>query len=128
MDVALPNRTEDEDPHAPNLWQFAPPKIATLTGDMFVGADLRLFPTLYRHDPIYYLRMKLNGAKVLDFPNLWGWLCRVCALDGVAGSGSMVHRGQGNFGRTGNGVIPFGPFRPMAYPEAYDHPELAREG
>ncbi len=55
-----------------------------LTGDAFTEADLRLFPTLYRHDPVYYLRMKLNGARILDYPHLWQWLCRVYALDGVA--------------------------------------------
>ena len=48
-----------------------------LLGDRFTEADLRLFPTLYRHDPVYYVRMKLNGAKILDYPHLWRWLCRV---------------------------------------------------
>jgi len=42
-----------------------------LTGSNFTEADLRLFPTLYRHDPIYFIRMKLNGARILDYPNLW---------------------------------------------------------
>ena len=41
-----------------------------LTGDTFTEADLRLFPTLYRHDPVYYVRMKLNGARILDYPHL----------------------------------------------------------
>jgi putative glutathione S-transferase len=97
-----------------------------LTGDQFTEADLRLFPTLYRHDPVYYVRMKLNGAKILDFPYLWQWLCRVYALDGVAESGSLVHCRQGYFGRSWNNVVPVGPFKPMAYPDAYKHPELAR--
>lgn len=97
-----------------------------LTGDTFTEADLRLFPTLYRHDPIYYLRMKLNGAKVLDYPNLWRWLCRVHALPGVVESNSLDHCRQGYFGRTGNRVVPLGPFSPMPYPKAYAHPELAR--
>lgn len=97
---------------------------AYLTGDTFTEADLRLFPTLYRHDPVYYLRMKLNGARVLDYRHLWRWLCRVYALDGVAEAGSLVHCRQGYFGRSWNNVVPLGPERPMAYPEAYLHPEL----
>lgn len=97
-----------------------------LTGDNFTEADLRLFPTLYRHDPVYYIRMKLNGAKILDYPHLWRWLCRVYALPGVADSNSLDHCRQGYFGRSWNNVIPLGPFRPMTYPEAYLHPELAR--
>lgn len=96
-----------------------------LTGDRFTEADLRLFPTLYRHDPVYYVRMKLNGARILDFPNLWRWLCRVYALPGVASSNSLVHCRQGYFGRSWNGTIPLGPAHPMPYPQSYEHPELA---
>ncbi|MEP2534239.1 glutathione S-transferase C-terminal domain-containing protein [Shimia sp.] len=99
---------------------------AFLTGDHFTEADLRLFPTLYRHDPVYYVRMKLNGARILDHPHLWRWLCRVYALPGVASSGSLIHCRQGYFGRSWNGTIPLGPNHPIPYPEAYDHPELAR--
>jgi putative glutathione S-transferase len=96
-----------------------------LTGDTFTEADLRLFPTLYRHDPVYYVRMKLNGAKILDYPHLWRWLCRVYALPGVADSNSLIHCRQGYFGRSWNNVVPLGPFHPMSYPNAYAHPELA---
>lgn len=99
---------------------------AFLTGERFTEVDLRLFPTLFRHDPVYYLRMKLNGAKVLDYPNLWRWLCRVYVMNGVAESGSLTHCKQGYFGRSWNGVIPLGPMRPMSYPEAYLHPELVQ--
>ena len=90
-----------------------------LCGDTFTEADLRLFPTLYRHDPVYYIRMKLNGARILDHPNLWRWLCRVHGMPGVAGAGSLIHCRQGYFGRSWNGVVPLGPLRPMTYPEAY---------
>lgn len=96
-----------------------------LTGDHFTEADLRLFPTLYRHDPVYYVRMKLNGARILDYPHLWRWLCRVYALPGVAESNSLIHCRQGYFGRSWNNVVPLGPIHPMPYPEAYLHPELA---
>ncbi|MEM6954904.1 MAG: glutathione S-transferase C-terminal domain-containing protein [Myxococcota bacterium] len=96
-----------------------------LLGDAFTEADLRLFPTLYRHDPVYYVRMKLNGARILDYPHLWRWLCRVHAMPGVAESGSLIHCRQGYFGRSWNGVVPLGPFHPKPYPEAYGHPELA---
>ena len=99
-----------------------------LTGDKFTEADLRLFPTLYRHDPVYYVRMKLNGAKILDYPNLWRWTCRVYALPGAAQSNSLNHCRQGYFGRSWNNVIPLGPFIPMTYPKAYEHPDLARLG
>lgn len=97
-----------------------------LTGNTFTEADLRLFPTLFRHDSVYYVRMKLNGTKILDFPHLWHWLCRVHALPRVAESSSLVHCRQGYFGRSWNETVPLGPFRPMTYPEAFEHPELVR--
>lgn len=99
---------------------------AFLTGDAFTEVDLRLFPTLYRHDPVYYVRMKLNGARMLDYPHLWRWLCRVYALDGVSDAGSLIHCRQGYFGRSWNGVVPLGPQMPMSYPEAYRHPDLGQ--
>lgn len=100
---------------------------AFLAGNAFTEADLRLFPTLYRHDPVYYLRMKLNGAKILDYPHLWRWLCRVYALPQIATSSALDHCRQGYFGRSWNTTIPAGPFKPMPYPAAYEHPELARD-
>ena len=69
--------------------------------------------------------MKLNGARILDYPHLWRWLCRVYAMSGVAQSNSLVHCRQGYFGRSWNNVVPLGPLYPMTYPEAYLHPELA---
>ena len=95
-----------------------------LTGDAFTEADLRLFPTLYRHDPIYYVRMKLNGARILDYPHLWRWLCRVYAIRGIKEAGSLIHCRQGYFGNSWNKTVPLGPISPR-YPEAYLHPELA---
>jgi putative glutathione S-transferase len=96
-----------------------------LTGAEVSEADLRLFPTLYRHDPVYYVRMKLNGARIVDYPHLWRWLCRMYALPGVADSNALIHCRQGYFGRTWNKVVPLGPLKPMPYPQAYQHPELA---
>jgi putative glutathione S-transferase len=94
-----------------------------IAGDKFTEADLRLFPTLYRHDPVYYVRMKLNGARILDYPHLWRWLCRVYALPDVAASSSLIHCREGYFGRSWNNVIPLGPIKPTTYPEAYKHSE-----
>ena len=32
LDVVFPGRTDEEDPVAPNLWEFNPQRVATLTG------------------------------------------------------------------------------------------------
>jgi putative glutathione S-transferase len=89
-----------------------------LTGDDVTEADLRLFPTLYRHDPIYYSRFKLNEAYLWEYPNLWRWLGDMMNLDGMDMNDSkyLAHAKQGYFGRTGNGTIPVGP---RGYPDCY---------
>lgn len=115
------------------------PRLITLTiycltdaiswqGVSFTEAYLRLFPTFYRYDPFYYVRMKLNGGRILDYPYLWQWLCRVYALDGVESAGSLLHCKQGYFGRSWNGVVPIGPLLPMPYPEVFLRAELASLG
>ena len=77
-----------------------------LCGEDPTEADLRLFPTLFRHDPVYHNRMKLNHKFISDYPNLWRWLCDFYALPGVAEASPLEHMKQGYFGRTGNGTVP----------------------
>lgn len=81
-----------------------------LCGDEPTEADVRLFPTIFRHDPIYHNRMKLNKAFVTEYPHLWRWMCEFYALPGVAQESPLDHMKQGYFGRTGNGTVPLGPF------------------
>jgi len=84
-------------------------KSTFLCGDQPTEADIRLFPTVYRHDPVYHNRMKLNKRFVSDFPNLWRWMCDLYALPGVAQQSPLEHMKQGYFGRTGNSTVPVGP-------------------
>merc|ERR1711902_393293 len=85
-----------------------------LCGSAPTEADVRLFPTIFRHDPIYFNRMKLNKAMVADYPNLWRWLCEFYALRGVATESPLKQMKQSYFGRTSNGTVPVGP---EGYPE-----------
>lgn len=80
-----------------------------LTGDAPTESDLKLFPTLFRHDPIYYTRMKLNQSFVWEYPHLWRWMCNFYALPGVAENSPLAHMKQGYFGRTHNNNVPVGP-------------------
>lgn len=94
-----------------------------LTGSTVVEADLRLFPTMYRHDPIYYLRFKLNAKYLWEYKNLWRWMGDMISLEGmesVSNARYLAHCKQGYFGRTGNGTIPIGP---GGYPECYKNRE-----
>ena len=58
MDVAFPNRTGEDDPAGPNLWEFAPVRKASLTGQPLpectpetgTGQGLRLAKEIYRRE------------------------------------------------------------------------------
>jgi len=98
-----------------------------LTGVAVSEADLRLFPTLFRHDPVYYNRFKLNEHYLWEYKNLWRWMGDMVNLDGmepVSNAGYLAHCKQGYFGRSGNGTIPVGP---ASYPECYKKPNWPHE-
>lgn len=93
-----------------------------ILGDAVTECDLRAFTTLWRHDPIYHNRMKLNQAFLFEYNALWKWMGRMMAIPGIESvvhSGILAHAKQGYFGRTGNGTIPVGP---KGYPECYGNP------
>lgn len=44
-----------------------------LVGDRLTEADIRLYPTLARFDPVYYSHFKCNLRRLVDHPNLWAY-------------------------------------------------------
>lgn len=44
-----------------------------LLGDHITEADVRLFTTLVRFDPVYHGHFKCNRNKLVEMPNLWGY-------------------------------------------------------
>jgi putative glutathione S-transferase len=55
-----------------------------LVGDRVTEADVRLFPTLLRFDPVYYVHFKCSKRPIREYPNLWAYVERFYALPGVA--------------------------------------------
>ena len=45
-----------------------------LFGDYITDSDVRLYATLIRFDVAYYSAFKTNRNRIVDFPNLWGYL------------------------------------------------------
>lgn len=45
-----------------------------LAGEYFTEADIRLFTTLIRFDPVYYVHFKCNQKRIADYPNLFSYL------------------------------------------------------
>ncbi len=48
-----------------------------LVGDTLTEADLRLFPTLIRFDPVYFIHFKCAKRRIRDYPNLWAFTRRL---------------------------------------------------
>ncbi|HEY3681606.1 MAG TPA: glutathione S-transferase C-terminal domain-containing protein [Streptosporangiaceae bacterium] len=44
-----------------------------LVGDRLTEADIRLYPTLFRFDAVYYPLFRCNLRRLVDYPNLWGY-------------------------------------------------------
>ena len=62
-----------------------------LTGSTITEADWRLFTTLVRFDPVYVGHFKCNIRRIVDYPNLSGYLRDLHQQDGVAATVNMKH-------------------------------------
>ncbi|WP_201558088.1 glutathione S-transferase family protein [Psychrobacter sp. 72-O-c] len=55
-----------------------------LTGSTITEADWRLFTTLVRFDAVYVGHFKCNLHRIVDYPNLWGYLRDLYQVPGIA--------------------------------------------
>ncbi len=62
-----------------------------LVGDSITEADWRLFTTLVRFDAVYVGHFKCNIRRIVDYPNLWGYLRDLYQVSGVADTVNMSH-------------------------------------
>jgi glutathionyl-hydroquinone reductase len=62
-----------------------------LFGKRIVEADWRLFCTLIRFDSVYYLHFKCNLKRIVDYPNLQGYLLDLYQQPGIAETVNMDH-------------------------------------
>lgn len=62
-----------------------------LMGDRVTEADWRLFTTLIRFDTVYHGHFKCNRARIVDYPNLWGYTRELYQWQGVAQTVFMDH-------------------------------------
>lgn len=51
-----------------------------LMGDRVTEADWRLFTTLIRFDKVYHGHFKCNRRRIVDYPNIWGYLRELYVL------------------------------------------------
>ncbi len=60
-----------------------------LAGNRITEADWRLFTTLVRFDSVYNGHFKCNRNRIIDMPNLWGYLRELYQYPGIAETVNM---------------------------------------
>lgn len=103
-----------------------------LVGDTVTEADIRLFTTLVRFDPVYVGHFKCNIRMLKDHPNLWAYTRDLYNLPGVADTVHMDHIKTHYYGshKTINpsGVVPMGPALDFTEPHYRDKLTTAAAG
>ena len=84
-----------------------------LAGDQLTEADIRLFTTLIRFDPVYHGHFKCNWRLASSYPALWRLVREIYNLPGIAATVDFDTIKQHYYGshKTINpsGVVPRGP-------------------
>jgi glutathionyl-hydroquinone reductase len=100
-----------------------------LIGDVLTEADWRLFTTLVRFDPVYVGHFKCNQKRIIDFPNLWNYLCDLYQIPGIENTVNMEHI-KGHYYRSHTminptGIVPVGP--DIDYKRAHDRDRFSKK-
>ena len=84
-----------------------------LVGGQATEADWRLFTTLVRFDAVYFGHFKCNRRRIVDYPNLSGYLRELYQWPGVAETVDFDRIKQHYYGSHRNvnptGIVPKGP-------------------
>lgn len=62
-----------------------------LTGNQFTEADIRLFTTLIRFDPVYVTHFKCDRKRISDYPNISGYLREIYQMPGIKETVNLEH-------------------------------------
>jgi glutathionyl-hydroquinone reductase len=84
-----------------------------LVGERLTEADIRLFTTLVRFDPVYVCHFKCNLRRIVDYPALWDYVSRLSAHPAIAPTINMDHIKrhyyQSHLTINPSGIVPLGP-------------------
>lgn len=84
-----------------------------LTGDQLTEADIRLYATLVRFDKVYVGHFKCNKKRIMDYPNIWGYLRDLYQTPGFGETTNFTHIENGYQGvsadRNPHGIVSIGP-------------------
>jgi len=84
-----------------------------LAGSTITEADWRLFTTLVRFDAVYVGHFKCNVRRIVDYPNLWGYVRDLYQQPGIGETVKLDHIKRHYYAShdtiNPTGVIPIGP-------------------
>lgn len=72
-------------------WEAVLAEQRYLCGARFTEADICLFTTLVRFDPVYATHFKCNRRRLLEYPNLWNYMLDIYQMPGVAETVNLRH-------------------------------------
>lgn len=72
-------------------WETVLDQQRYLCGNQLTEADICLFTTLLRFDAVYYVHFKCNLRRIVDYPNLWGYLRDIYQHPGVKETCNLEH-------------------------------------
>jgi putative glutathione S-transferase len=95
-----------------------------LLGDRITETDWRLFCTLVRFDPVYVGHFKCNVRRIVDYPNLAGYLRELYQYPGIAETVDFDHIKRHYYVThddiNPSGIVPVGPLMDLESPHGRD--------
>lgn len=99
-----------------------------LCGGRITEADICMFTTLVRFDPVYHYHFKCNLRRIIDYPNLWNYLKDLYQQPGVAAICDIDqikrHYYTSHESVNPTGIVPKGPI--MDLTESHDRGRFPR--
>ncbi len=96
-----------------------------LFGKKPVETDWRTFVTLIRFDPVYYGHFKCNLRRIVDYPNLYGYLRDLYQYPGVAQTVDFDHIKRHYYYTHDDinptRIVPIGPLQYLEIPAGREH-------
>lgn len=91
-----------------------------LAGEVITEADIRLFTTLVRFDPVYVGHFKCNLRRIADYPELSAYMREIYQLPGVKDTVHMNHIKRHYYASHNTinptGIVPAGPIQDLDAP------------
>lgn len=96
-----------------------------LLGPRILEPDWRLFVTLIRFDAVYHGHFKCNVRRIVDYPNLFGYLKELYQYDGIADTVNFDHIKR-HYYMTHDDInptriVPVGPAQDLTAPHGRGH-------